>query len=383
MTDAPPPPLPDTGETVPAQELARNEKWFVPFVVIPLGIALSILSIIGVANFLLGRGGPRTLDELLDEVKGGGANARKQAAFHLARNIAEEVDKNNKTLVANRPVDPGAVAPPRAAWPRRELAKIEQAYDLTKDDHETRRFLVAALGLVGDDETADFLGRKLNETEWKDPDGTLRVAVLHGMARICSDSSLPAFDAEYQRATTGDPDAGTLNILAAGYGNLTNPKATERLAAILQFTAQRSDAPSPAADKSRGTTWREVRWTAAVNLAKRKSIDPASAKLTIPVLISGIEDVHADAFRAENERLFHGAGGSGGFLPAGVTTQADGNRESAAQQLIAALVFLDAKEAIPTLKKIAGADPNLKIRSSALEALASLDPKNAPATNGK
>lgn len=356
----------------------KQERWFVPFVIIPLAIAVTILGVIGLSNFLLGRGGPRTLDELLEEVKGGGANARKQAAFHLARNIAEEADRKSQSLESNHTKNSGApIAPAHAAWPRRELAKIENACDLVKDDHETRRFLVAALGLVGDDETADYLGRKLNDADSKDPDGTLRVAMLHAMARICSDHSLPVFNAEFERATGGESDPGTLNILAAGYGNLTNPKATERLVAILQFAGQRNDSSARLADGSRGTTWKEVRWTAAVNLAKRRDLDAAAAKLAIPTLVAGIEDVHADAFRAESERIFRGAGGSGSFLPAGVTMQGDENRQAAAQQLIAALAFLSAKESVEMLKKVSTADPNLRVRSFALEALAQIDPLQA------
>ncbi|MBI3817146.1 MAG: hypothetical protein HY286_00530 [Planctomycetes bacterium] len=375
MTETPQNPLPlPEAEPHAVESAPKQDRWVVPFVVIPLGIALAILSIIGVANFLLGRGEPRSIDELLDEVKGGGANARKQAAFHLARNIAEDVEKRNKELdnqhkpEANDP----KYAPPRIAAPRRDLLKIETAYDFVKDDHETRRFLVAALGLVGDDETADFLGRKLRDPDFKDPDGTLKVSMLHAMARICSERAMPAFDAEFERASGGDSDAGTMNILAAGYGNIDSPKATQKLISILQFSAGRD------AKDARGTTWREVRWTAAVNLAKRRDSDPAAAKLAIPVLMSGIEDVFADASRPDHERLFRGSGGSGSFLPTGVTSQGDENRQSAAEQLIAALVFLDARDAVSILKKVSTADPNLRIRSAAITALAKLNPTAQP-----
>lgn len=352
-----------------APESPDKEKWFVPFVVIPLGIALAILSIVGLANFLLGRGGPRTLDELLSDIRGGGANARKQAAFHLARNIAEEV---NRTQTA-APV-PEAAPQQRAAWPRRELQKIEAAYDSVKDDIETRRFLVSALGLVGDDATVAFLGNQIAAPDASDTEGTLHIAELHAIARICSESALPIFDAELDRALAKERDPGILNILASGYGNLQTPAATERLLKILQIARDGAPEVSRDASGARKTTWREVRWTAAVNLAKRKTVDPEKSKLAIPVLVEGLRDVHDDAFRPEGERLFRGAGNSGGFLPAGVTSQADGMREDAARLLIVSLQYLGAGEAVEILQKVSTKDPNLKIRSAALEALKALAP---------
>lgn len=352
----------------------RNDSWFVPFVVIPLSIALTILGIVFLGNFLLGRSGARTFDDLVQDIRSGGSNTKKQAAFHLARNLMEENVEYQKKMGAASGTVTKALAPVRLKRPRKDLEKIEAAFDATKGEVETRRFLVAALGLAGDDDTIDFLAKYTTDPENGDADGQFRAAVLLAMARIASERAIPYFESEMQRATQGGGDPGILNVLAAGFGNINSQTAVQRLVEILNISKSRG--PAPGGVRSAGTTWREVRWTAAVNLAKRKDFDRDSAKLAIPVLLEGIEHVHQDAFRPDSEKLFHGSGGSGGFLPAGVTSQGDDIREQAAQQMVEAIVLLDAKEAVPLLQKIGAADPNLRIRSFALEAVSRLDPAN-------
>ncbi|MFN0205540.1 MAG: HEAT repeat domain-containing protein [Planctomycetota bacterium] len=353
-------------------EAPQNESWFVPFVVIPLAIALTILGIVFLGNFLLGNTGARSFDDLLQDIRGGGSNTKKQAAFHLARNLKEEDDEYQKTVRASGGPAAGQLAPPRLKRPRRDLAKMEAAFDATKGELETRLFLAAALGLAGDDDTIDFLAKYISDVQEGDSDGQFRVTILLAMARIGSERAVPYFEEELKRASQGDQDPGIMNALAAGLGNINSKAATQKLVEILNISKNRG--PGPAGASRTKTTWKVVRWTAALNLAKRRDVDGESAKLAIPVLLESIDDVHQDAFRPDNEKTFHGSGGSGGFMPAGVTSQGDGFREQAAQQLIEAIVFLDIKEAVALLQKIAAADPNLRIRSFALEAVKRLVP---------
>jgi HEAT repeat protein len=323
------------------------------------------------ANFLLGRGGERTLDDLLTAIRHGGANTRKQAAFHLARNLAEADYQFQLKLASGdtRPAVSSRLAPPRLVMPRRELAKVEAAFEGTSDDFETRRFLIAALGLAGDSESVACLGKALDGEPSGEHAGELRAAILLAMARIASDQSMPFFEQAMDRAKAGEGDAGILNVVAAGLGNLEHPRAGERLVEILNITKGRAGS----AVRPGGTGWKECGWTAAVNLAKRRALDPEKARLAVPVLLEAIEDIHQDAFRPSGERLFHGAGGSGGFLPSGVTSQGDDIREQAALQILQSLVYLDVKESAGILKKVSSADPNLRVRSAALDALKTID----------
>ena len=115
---------------------------------------------------------------------------------------------------------------PRDGPPRRELAKIERAFELTKGDDETRQFLVQALGLVGDDDTAEFLGNQLIAPDEPDPDNQRRVQLLLALARIASDRSIPMLDETLVRVKSREEaDDGVANALAAAYGNLRGPPA--------------------------------------------------------------------------------------------------------------------------------------------------------------
>ena len=357
----------ESATTVETGEVPEKERWFVPFVVIPLGLAAAIVGIVALANFLLGKSGPRTLDELLIEIQSGGSNSRKQAAFALARNLAEEVQKGNDRFLASGG-DPGAAH--ATVLPRRELAKIERAFELTKGDDETRQFLVQALGLVGDDDTAEFLGNQLIAPDEPDPDNQRRVQLLLALARIASDRSIPMLDETLVRVKSREEaDDGVANALAAAYGNLRGAAGTRGLLEILGVVQGRGGAGASVPATGAAGRWKFVCWTVAVNLAKRNAKDPEAAAKGEAALIEAIADIAADPLRPEGERVFKNVG-SNAFLG---SPHPDNNREKTAAQVIEALLVLQSKGAIPNLKKIAESDPNLRIRSMALDALKRLE----------
>lgn len=358
----------------------EREKWFVPFVVIPLGIALTILAIVGLANFLLGRGDARTMDSRLEEMQKGGANARKQAAFELARELAEQVEENNRRL-ARDPKDPAAL--PHGQLPRKDLARLERALELAGEDEDTRIYLITALGLVGDDETVNVLAKYLEGAAGNDEGGKRRVAVLVSLARIGSERALPIFQAQW-KSMRNDPDAGVAQAIAAGFGNLSSKEATQGLLEIQDYGrthgAELKANPGAGAGKpsddvhaqaARPSSWFFVRLTAAVNLAKRIQIDPTQAALAKPALMEGLERIAEEPSRPEGERLFRSTYGSGLFATASLQT-AESYREDALRQVIGGLLLLKATEAKAALERMSKDDPNLRVRSAALDALAKL-----------
>jgi hypothetical protein len=367
---------PQPGSETPLEvggEPPPGERWFVPFVVIPLGLAGAIVGIVVLVNFMLGQTGPRTLDELLTEIQSGGANARKQAAFHLARNVAEQVDANNKRLAS---AGKSPVNTQNAAIPRRELVKIERAYDAAKGDPETREFLINALGYVGDDETAEFLGKHLTAPDEPDEGLKRHLWLVISLGRIGSARSVPVLDAELARVKAGELDTGVASALAAAYGNLATPDGTRGLRALLAIAkgSAAESGPAPGAGNSPPSPWKFVRWTVAVNLAKRRKLDADAAKEAAPWLIEALDDIAADPMRPAAERVFKAAPG-GTFAVAGGV---DKTREQAAAQVLESVVALEEAAAIPAVRRIAKGDPNLRIRSFALDALSRLESKSAP-----
>ncbi len=350
-----------------------RERWFVPFVVIPLGIALVVLAIVAFSNFLLGGWEPRSIDRLLDDVRTGGANARKQSAFTLAQQLAEQVEKLNRAVETGEG-DPKALA--RLLLPRSDLARVERAYDLAKGDMETRKWLLACLGLVGDEESVSFLLEHLERPDEPDPESVLRLGILWALARIGSASALPAYDREVERLVAA-PDPGIASILAGAYGNLRDPAATQGLLRLASFARSRSGGVAPPAPETEegpassappeSVRWKPPLWSAALNLAKRHDIDPAAAREAVPVLMEALEDQFQDPFRSERERIFRGDSSSGIFQNA--TQAGDSYRESSVAQTLEALLLLRVEEAEPLVRRVAEQDKSLRVRSHALRAL--------------
>lgn len=363
VSPAPPANGPDGDAAPPA-----DERWFVPFVLIPLGLAAAIVGIVLLANFLLGQTGPRTLDELLAEIQSGGANARKQAAFHLARNFAEQVEENNRRLAAGGEASEN---PLNASIPRRELVKIERAYENAKGDPETREFLIMTLGLVGDDATAEFLGRQLTEPDEADTDHKRHLWLLLSIGRIGGDAAIAALLGELDRMGRGDADPGVAVALAAAFGNVRSSEATRGLLDLLKAGPAPEGETRPQGGGTSGSAggWRFVRWTAALNLAKRRKLDPGAADRARPWLRDALSEIAADPGRPEGLRIFKAAPASGAL----VSNSVDKNREQAAAQVIEALILLEDADALDTLRSMARSEPNLRIRSQALGAVARLE----------
>jgi HEAT repeat protein len=341
----------ELGDPPPGEK--RRERWLVPFLVVPLSIALTLLAIVGFANFLLGRFEPGSIDRHLETIQTGGSNARKQAAFHLARDLVDLVERSNREL---RDGKPGGGAASRGVLDRATLAKIERAYERARGELETRHYFIESLGLVGDEKTAEFLERQIESPDEPDDGNFRRVWILMALARIGSPSSRALYDAELQRVSSTAPDRGVANVLAAAFGNLPGPDATKGLRQLLAL--------------SRARGWKLEAMSAAVNLAKRHEVDPEAAQDTIPALLESLDVIHQDAF-ADRERLFRG-GEQAGFPFANATQQADAYRETAAVQVIEALVLLKVNQALPLLEKIAKDDPNFRIQSAALGAIKAL-----------
>jgi len=179
----------------------------------------------------------RSPADYLEEVRGGTANRRWQAAFELSRSL------------------PNLDAPERSALAAETLRIFASLSPSRPDDVPVRRYLVLVLGKLGDSEAvAPLLSAA------KDPDPDTRLYAVWALGKLGDPRALPAVT----EASLSE-DAGLRKMAAYVLGQLHDRAAAPRLQVLLG---------DPVAD---------VRWNAAIALASLG--DPAG----LPVLRAMID----------------------------------------------------------------------------------------------
>lgn len=271
------------------------------FFVFPMAIVAVCVAVFAIFGLIASEGkGAR--EHLADLRRGGGMfdNQRWQAAFALSGAIESQRDALRR--------DP------------RFAAELLQAFEESRQwsDPQVRRYLVLAMGRLGDPQAVPVLRRVLAEPE-AGADAATRLYALWALGAIADPAALPELLAAAQ-----SPDAGARKAAAHALGAFRDDGSREALRAAL------SDATA------------DVRWNAALALARRAD---ASG---VPVLREMLD----------RRQLASVAGLDG--------AQSD----LVVEQAVAAAAALGAVELRPELERVRDSDPSLKARAAARQALA-------------
>ncbi len=223
--DAPP-----EGEDEFTEEPRGAGKLIIRFFLLPLMVVLAAVGIFLVFNYMtFERRGPR---DYLQEVRGGAANRRWQAAFELSRSLGN--------------------LPPaeRAALTAETLRVFETLSPKRPDDLLVRRYLVLVLGRLGEKEAVPAL---LKAVAAEDPD--TRLYAVWALGKIGDPAGF-----ETVLASSVSEDAGARKMAAYVLGSLGDPRAVARLRVLAEDRVA------------------DVRWNAAIALAAaRRSFGPSGA----------------------------------------------------------------------------------------------------------
>lgn len=191
--------------------------------------------------------------------------------------------------------------------------------DATEEERTVRRYLALCLGALGDPVAVPVLRDAVG-----DPDSETRIYVITALAQLGAPEAAPDLIDLLQ-----DEDAGVVKAAVYGLGAFDLPEVRDALVPML-------DAGVP-----------DVRWNAAVSLAKqqdrraapvlREMLDRPTVSAVVGIDPAQIEHVMTSAIRS------------------------------------AAALRLDGLDA--TLVALAEADPNLRVRDAAFQALEALRPK--------
>ena len=283
----------------PAEPRQSTPFLVLQFFIFPMAIVAVCVAVFVIFGLIAGEShGAR---EYLGEVRSGGANRRWQAAFELS-----------KVLQAGK--DP-ALKDPRFAV---ELCQLFA--DSANDDPRVRRYLALAMGRLGDRRAV----------------APLREAVAEeGQAGRPADADTQIY-AIWALGSIGDPAAlPDLERLA------TSPDPGLRKAAVHALGAFAGDEPKRALVAALGDAVEDVRWNAAIALARRG--DSAAA----PVLLDLLDRGHLDKVE--------------GLQP--------DQREEALLQAIAVAPGLGDAAVREALARLSASDPSLKVREAARKAL--------------
>jgi HEAT repeat protein len=157
-------------ETSPAGP-SPYRNLFVPLVVVPAAIVGSIVLVCLFFGAISGR--ESSLAENLDRVVHGGQNDRKQAAFNMVRQIAE-----------NRQAELEGHAPP---WPLEAdfPSKLRRAWEgSSTSEPEIRLVLASLLAQIHDPEGVPNLVALLDTSDKDDPDGSIRFNALASLGAL-------------------------------------------------------------------------------------------------------------------------------------------------------------------------------------------------------
>jgi HEAT repeat protein len=228
--DAPPPE--DDESTEEPRGAGRLIARFFLLPLLVVGAAVGVFLVFNLMTFE--RRSPR---DYLQEVRGGTANRRWQAAFELSRSL------------------PNLPPEERAALTAETLRIFEGLSGKRPEDAQVRRYLVLVLGRLGEPAALPAL-----QTAATDADPDTRLYAVWALGKIGDKSALPTI-----LEASSSEDAGARKMAAYVLGQLGDPAAISRLRVL---------ADDRVAD---------VRWNAAIALAELN--DPAG----LPVLRSMID----------------------------------------------------------------------------------------------
>ena len=299
MTETPREPSPAAPDEDLTEEPRGAGKLIARFFLLPLVVVVAAVGIFLVFNYMtFERRGPR---DYLQEVRGGTANRRWQAAFELSRSL-------------------GSLSPEERAELTAETLRVYETLSSRRpDDLLVRRYLVLVLGRLGDPAAVPAL---LQAAKAEDPD--TRLYAVWALGKIGGSQGF-----ETVLESSQSEDAGARKMAAYVLGALGDPRAIPRLRVLAEDRVA------------------DVRWNAAIALG---TLGDRSA---LPKLREML-DRSALARQAELS-----------------SEQAEGAMINAMK----ALVLLRDTESIPTLERLAGSDPNLRVRDAAR--------KSADALRGK
>lgn len=286
------------GEEVDEEPERQTTPFLVlQFFVFPMAIVAVCVAVFVIFGLVAGESkGPK---DYLNQVRTGSANQRWQAAFELA-----------KELQAKK--DPGLAEP---AFATLLLDTFVQA---KTDDPRVRRYLALALGRLGDASAVPVLLETIAAPEGGDGDPETRIYAVWALGAIGDPKAVP----ELVRLA-GDPDAGLRKSALHALGAFATDDARLALVAGL------------------GDAVEDVRWNAALGLARQK--DERAA----PVLLQMLDREHL--------------------------AQVEGLRPDQAQeallQAVAGATSLAHPTLRPALEKLRTSDLDLKVREAARVAL--------------
>jgi HEAT repeat protein len=292
----------DTRAAVPDAEPEAPPRQTTPFLVLqffifPMAIVAVCVTVFVIFGLIASEGkGARAY---LDEVRTGSANRRWQAAFELS-----------KVLQARK--DPSLAEPGFAD----ELVRVFNGAGA--DDPRVRRYLALALGRLGDKRAVPALVQAADPRGDTPADPDTQVYAVWALGAI------------------GDPEAVPALVNLAG-----SEDAGLRKAAVHALGSFPSDAARAALLTAVNDPVEDVRWNAAVALARRR--DPAA----VPVLLQMMDRRHLAAI-------------------ADLTAE---QREEAVLQAVQAAGVVPDPALRAALEDLRDSDPSMKVRATARAAL--------------
>ena len=219
MTETPRDAPPEGGDEF-TEEPRGAGRLILRFFLLPLVVVLAAVGIFLVFNYMtFERRGPR---DYLQEVRGGAANRRWQAAFELSRSL-------------------GNLAPAeRAALTAETLRVFEALSPKRPDDLLVRRYLVLVLGRLGQKQAVPAL---ITAVAAEDPD--TRLYAVWALGKIGDPGGF-----ETVLASSQSEDPGARKMAAYVLGSLGDPRAIPRLQVLAEDRVA------------------DVRWNAAIALAQ-------------------------------------------------------------------------------------------------------------------
>jgi len=286
--EAPAPP--ETPQTTPFLVLQ--------FFIFPMAIVAVCVAVFVIFGMIAAEG--KGARDYLAEVRTGSANRRWQAAFELSKVLQARKDK----VLA----DPAFAA---------ELTSIFE--ESAGDDPRVRRYLALALGRLGSARAVPALLEAAKGSPAAPVDSETQIYAVWALGAIGDPAALP----------------GLLELARAG-------DAGVRKAAVHALGSYPDDASAGALAEALSDPAEDVRWNAAVALARRR--DPRSA----PVLLQMMDRAHL----------------------ATVSDLTPDQREEAIQQAAAAAGSVPDPELRRALRALLDSDPNPRVKEAARRALA-------------
>ena len=226
MTETPREPTPAAPDDDLTEEPRGAGKLIARFFLLPLVVVAAAVGIFLVFNYMtFERRGPR---DYLQEVRGGTANRRWQAAFELSRSL-------------------GSLSPEERAELTAETLRVyETLSNRRPDDLLVRRYLVLVLGRLGDPAAVPAL---IQAAKAEDPD--TRLYAVWALGKI---GGSQGFDTVLESSQS--EDAGARKMAAYVLGALGDPRAIPRLRVLAEDRVA------------------DVRWNAAIALGRSATAPP-------------------------------------------------------------------------------------------------------------